>query len=376
MRNEILNGAVLGENLVFAKELDKTVAAAISDIEAQAKRYSNNSLSSTTGFVAESYHVGNYNIKSALSRKSLHAFREKNGNHGDYFIKDMKTGKIIEQGEMKFYSTAEKTENAMRGYGDRKLVGPKEQLEDIKNIARRRELSNKNTRPHVAKEHKTVGKNVADKIGNDRLSSDPKTLKEMKKLAKKAKKGNVKAIDAMPEMKEATVSALKSGALEGVKNGAIYGGGFSLVMNGIDVVKGEKDLKTALKDTSVDVVKSVADGAVKSAAASAAKTASLYVAEKTASNVAKTVLRSSAPVVVAVSAVEVGKHAVDLVKGEIDGEKFVEKSTKTVATTAAGYAGAEIGAAIGTAICPGIGTVIGGVVGGMAGSLGISTLFD
>jgi len=376
MRNEILNGAVLGENLVFAKELDKTVAAAISDIEAQAKRYSNNSLASTTGFVAESYHVSNYNIKSALSRKSLHAFREKNGNHGDYFIKDMKTGKIIEQGEMKFYSTAEKTENAMRGYGDRKLVGPKEQLEDIKNIARRRELSNKNTRPHVAKEHKTVGKNVADKIGDDRLSSDPKTLKEMKKLAKKAKKGNVKAIDAMPEMKEATVSALKSGALEGVKNGAIYGGGFSLVMNGIDVVKGEKDLKTALKDTSVDVVKSVADGAVKSAAASAAKTASLYVAEKTASNVAKTVLRSSAPVVVAVSAVEVGKHAVDLVKGEIDGEEFVEKSTKTVATTAAGYAGAEIGAAIGTAICPGIGTVIGGVVGGMAGSLGISTLFD
>jgi len=373
MKKEVLGGVVLSENVNFAHELDKVLEEGINDILSQAERYKNNSLSSATGFVAESYHCANFNAKSVLRREDLRAFREKNGNHGDYFIKDMKSGKIVEKGEMKYYSTAEKTENAMRGYKDRKLVGPEEQIEEIKKIAKRKSLSNKTTRPEVAKEHKIVEKKVSASIGK-KTKSDPLSLKDAKKLTKKARKGKVNSNDILP--KDATFEAMKSGAIEGAKNGAIFSAAFSTFENIQAVKNGRKEITEAVVDVVVETTKGAVDSAVKSAAGSAAKVAATKIAEKTTSSVAKSVLKSSAPVMVAVAGVEIAKDTVKLVKGEIDGEEFAKRSTKTVATSAGGWAGAEVGAAIGSAICPGIGTVVGGIVGGVLGSLGVSSLFD
>ena len=373
MEKETRNGAVLGENVVFAKELNSVVEEGVKDILNQAKRYKNNTLSSATGFVAESFHCANFNTKSALKRETLRAFREKNGNHGDYFIKDIKSGKIVERGEMKYYSTASTTENAMREYGNRKLIGPEEQIEEIKNIAKKREFSNRYIRPNVAKEHRIVKNKVSNSIGKD-IKSDGLSLKEAKKLTKKARKGKVDSNTILPE--NATIEAAKSGAIEGAKNGAIFSALFSSVENIQAVNSGAKTTKEAIVDVTVKTAKGALDSAVKSAAGSVAKTASKQLAEKTTNSVAKSVLKSSAPIMVAVAGVEIAKSAVDLEKGDINKEEFVKKSTKTVASTAGGWAGAEAGAAIGSAICPGVGTVIGSVVGGILGSLGISSLFD
>ena len=373
MKKETLNGMVLGENVAFSKELNKVLEDGVKDILNQAKRYQNNSLSSATGFVAESYHCANFNAKSVLRRETLMAFREKSGNHGDYFIKDIKTDKIIERGEMKYYSTAEKTENAMRGYGNRKLIGPKEQIEDIKKIAKRKSLSNKSTRPEVAKDHEIVVKKVSAYIGK-KTKSDSLSLKDAKKLTKKARKGKVNSNDILP--KDAIFEALKSGAIEGAKKGAIFSSAFSVIENIQAVNNGKKEVAKAVVDVMIETTKGAVDCAIKSAAGSAAKLPATKLTEKTANSVAKSVLKSSAPVMAAVAGVEITKNAVDLVKGEIDGEEFAKKSTKTVVTTAGGWAGAEIGATIGSVICPGIGTVVGGIVGGILGSLSIDSLFD
>ena len=139
---------------------------------------------------------------------------------------------------------------------------------------------------------------------------------------------------------------------------------------------GEKDGLEAFCDTSIDVAKSAADGAVKGAVGSMATAAATRVAAQTGSGFAKTVFRSSGPAVVAISTIEVGKHAFDFARGEIDGEEFVEKSAKTAATGGAGWAGAELGMMAGAAIAGPVGALIGGLLGGIGGALGVGALFS
>ena len=141
MRKEIIDGINIGNVKIFSNRIDNAINTAKKDIVDQAKRYKNNTFSSQTGFVAESTHIGSFNIDSAFKRSSLKAVKEKNGFHGDYKILDK--DKVIAKGEFKHYNNAKQTENAMRGYLDRELVGPKDQIEDVKKIAKRKALKNK-----------------------------------------------------------------------------------------------------------------------------------------------------------------------------------------------------------------------------------------
>jgi len=369
----ISDGANIANMVQFANRLDSAVKNAKKDIIEQAKKYQNNSLPSQAGFVAESTHIGSFNIDSAIKRSTLKAVKEKNGFHGDYKI--LKGNKVVAKGEFKHYNTAKQTENAMRGYGDRELVGPKEQIDEIKKIAKQKALKNRQTRPEVAKEHQQVHKKVTDSIKKENVSSKPKTNKEIKKITKKAAKGKIDTREILPDFKESIKSSALAGAKDGAKIGALFGGITSTVSNIKDVVDGKKDTKDAIIDTAKDAAVSALDSAVKNAAGSATKTASLYLAEKVGSQTAKSVLRSSAPVIVATTVIETSKDAIDYFKGDIDGEEFTKKAVKNCATSAGGWAGAEAGAMLGTMVGGPVGTVVGGIVGGIAGALGIGSLF-
>lgn len=374
-RNKTINeGANIAGMNQYANNIDDALQIAEKRIVEQAKRYKNNTFASQNGFVAEEVHIGSFNVDSTIKRSSLKAVAEKNGNHGDYRI--VKNGKTMAKGEFKHYTTAEKTENAMKGYGDRDLVGPKDQIADVKKVAKKRYLKNKNTRPEVAKEHKVVSKKATDTIKKDGVSSKPKTLKETKKITKKAMGGKVDRKELLPDFESSMKSSLKSGAIEGAKTGAVFGGCTSALSNAVDVANGKKNVKQAVKDFAIDTTLSVADSAVKNAVGSAAKTASLHLAEKVSSSAAKTLFKSSAPVIVAVSTVEVVKDVVRYANGDIDGEEVVKNAAKTTATAAGGWGGAEAGAMAGAAVGGPVGAVVGGIVGGILGSLGVGSLFD
>ncbi len=373
MLKDVVNGANISNLNRFSNNLDSAINDAKKDILEQAKRYKNNSLASQNGFVAESVHVGSFNIDSAIKRSPLKAVREKNGNHGDYKI--IKNGKTVAEGEIKHYNNAEQTENAMRGYKDKQLVGPKDQIKKIKKIARRKELKNKTTRPKVSKEHRNVKNNADDAIKKDGVTSKPKTLKQTKEITKKANKGKVDTTDLMPDLLDGVKNSAISGAIDGAKCGAIFGGGVSAVSNICDVFNNKKDCKEALVETTKDLTISVVDSAVKNAAGSAAKTGSIYMAEKASSEVTKRVLGSAAPVIVATTAVEVCKDLYKCANGEIDGEEVAYNTIKNTATSAGAWAGAEAGAALGAFGGP-VGAVVGGIAGGILGAVGISSLFD
>jgi hypothetical protein len=374
MRKEIIDGVNIGNVRNFSSNIDDAINTAKKNIIEQAKRYKNNTLSSQTGFVAEDVHIGSFNIDSAFKRSSLQAVKEKNGFHGDYKI--LNKNKVVAKGEFKHYNNAQQTENAMRGYQDRELIGPKDQIEDIKKIAKRKALKNKTTRPEVSKEHRQVQKNVKDSIKKEDVSSKPKTLKQQKKITKKAQKGHVDVSELLPDFKTTIKSSIKTGAIEGVKSGMVFGGITSIASNAKDVYDGKKNFKDAALDTTKEVAISTIDSAVKNAAGSAAKTASVYLAQKTANNAARRLLGSSAPTLIAMSSVDILKDTVECVNGNISKEELAKNSVKNVATSSGGWAGAEAGAMIGTMVGGHVGTVVGGVLGGIAGSLGISSLFD
>jgi len=374
MKKRAVNGANIGNLVNYANRIDSTLNEVKKDILEQAKRYKNNSLPSQTGFVAESVHIGSFNLDSAIKRSSLKAVKEKNGFHGDYKV--LKADKVVAKGEFKHYNTAKQTENAMRGYNGRDLVGPKEQIEDIKKIAKQKALKNRQTRPQVAKEHQEVYEKVTDSIKKDNVSSKPKTSKELKKITKKASKGKVDARDVLPDFKDSLKNSAISGAIDGAKVGAAIGGGISAISNIKDLADGKKSAKEALIDTSKDIAVSAIDSAVKNAAGSAAKTASIHLSKKVGNETAKKVLGSSAPIIVATTAIETGKDIIKYVNGDIDGKALAKNTVKNCATSAGGWAGAEAGATVGGMVGGPVGAVVGGVIGGIAGALGIGSLFD
>ena len=374
MKKRAVNGANIGNLVNYANRIDSTLNEVKKDILEQAKRYKNNSLPSQTGFVAESVHIGSFNLDSAIKRSSLKAVKEKNGFHGDYKV--LKADKVVAKGEFKHYNTAKQTENAMRGYNGRDLVGPKEQIEDIKKIAKQKALKNRQTRPQVAKEHQEVYEKATDSIKKDNVSSKPKTSKELKKITKKASKGKVDARDVLPDFKDSLKNSAISGAIDGAKVGAAIGGGISAISNIKDLADGKKSAKEALIDTSKDIAVSAIDSAVKNAAGSAAKTASIHLSKKVGNETAKKVLGSSAPIIVATTAIETGKDIIKYVNGDIDGKALAKNTVKNCATSAGGWAGAEAGATVGAMVGGPVGAVVGGVIGGIAGALGIGSLFD
>jgi len=372
--NKIIVDAVNVDSVrKYTNNIDDAISKAQKEILSQAQRYKNSTIASRMGFVAEEVHIGSFNIDSAFKRSSLKAVKEKNGFHGDYKVID--GDKIVSTGEFKHYNNAKNSENAMRGYGDRKLVGASEQVADIKKIAKKRALKNKMTRPEVSKEHTQVGKNVTDKIEKDGVFSKPKTLKQQRKITKQASKGKVDVGELLPDFKTNLKSSAVGGAMEGAKTGALFGGGVSVVSNVYDIFDGKKTKTEAVVDVSKDVVKSTADSAVKNAVGSVAKTASTHLATKVTHAGAKKVLGSSAPVIAGMVAVDTCKDIYKFANGDIDGGTVVKNTGKNVATAGGAWAGAEGGAAIGAMVGGPVGAAVGGVVGSIAGAIGIGSLF-
>lgn len=375
-------GAVLGENVGFTHVLHETLKNGTKDIINQAQRYRNNTTASMTGFVAESDHCATFNARKALERSPVRAVREANGHHGDYRIVKIdpfsKEETILREGEVKYYKTAEATEQAMRGYGDKQLVGPSDQVGEIVETANRKASKNhatgRESRIKVAQEHEEVARHVSDSISDGKTRSTPRTREEMEKIAKRAKKGDISEADILPPPEEGIKKAGLSGIKAGCKIGLIFNLPISSVKNFRAYRKGEKDVTEALVDTGLETLKGTLDCAAKGGAASAATAGSIYLAEKASNQLIKRALNSSLPAGFAIASIEIGKKGLKYLNGEADLGEFLEESGKVTVTSAGSMALAEAGAFIGTIVCPGIGTVVGGIIGGIGGSLGIDYL--
>jgi len=151
--------------------------------------------------------------------------------------------------------------------------------------------------------------------------------------------------------------AAKSGAIVGFVGGTVTGG----IDNFGRYKRGEKTGCEAVLDTAISSTKCGAETATISAGA-------VIVKRQMTHQFFERLGRSSAPIFIAQTVLEMGKDSFRAIGGQITRQELLDRTGKNVVKNGTSWACAEAGAVLGTAICPVIGTFIGGVSGGIAGS--------
>ncbi len=314
------------------------------------------------GFVHEAAHAESFNIDAAFKGGNSKAVMLGSTDKGspDIVLTDGRTG-IKTEYQSKVCKTAEKTSRDQRGYGSQKRLVPKDQLKGVKqhaarNVAKEQGKTNPNRRI-VEKEYREVHEHATDRVSNQDGSSKPMTRKETHRMADKAKNGAVKGSDLTGDIGARALDGAKVGA----KAGAIAGAGVAAAMGGYRAVKDYKDGKRtggeALGDFAEAAAYGAVDGGIKGAAAGAAGAAGRVLAERATNGIAKRVLGGNAPAAIAITGIEVAKHAIDLARGKSTFDEFKKASAGSVINGGVAYAGAEIGFFLGGPI----GAVVGGI---------------
>lgn len=304
------------------------------------------------GYMAEQYHVNNFNVKAVLEGSPYRArVCEPEGAYGknsvDIAIDNIKTGKKgVLRYQSKYGKNAEATEKLLNegNYNNQRLLVPKEQLEQLK--------------------EKFPTKSVTDHLGGAgdvKTTSDAISKEEMKQLQKEAQENNKLPKNDWSELgnKDLAIGIGKKAGQAGVK-AALFASGVGIVSN---VLKGEdiepdEVVKTAIETGADTGVKAAVGGAL--TVASEKEIISVIPKGTLPSTIAK----------IACVAVEDTKIMVKMAKGELTMTEGLDSMGKTSVSMYAGLTASAAGAAAGAAalgFIPVVGPVIGGVVGGMIG---------
>lgn len=338
-------------------------------IEQIVQQYKNAHIATKAGFVAEEYHAVTFNQDAVLKgRRDLFAHRiilngidpKKTNTNVKVDIELLKNGQEPLQVQVKYTGTTAQTAYnlAHPDYDGMVKLHPSDQ--DVKRISQLRLDTLQNSTRQHSEYPVPTNRNYLDNVENatDRLKYENVEGKPLSRAD---------ALSLADDVATLTKKALQTEALNAVKGGAIiggvYSGGVSFISNTAKVVRGEREVPEAMLDVAKDTAVGSLDGAVKGVASVAVKAALFRVG-------AVTVARSSAPIAVAVTVIDIGKDITQAVTGKIDGKELSSRAVQKAATGAGAWGGMELGAAVGTAVFPGVGTIVGGVVGGIAGHLG------
>lgn len=322
-----------------------------------AETYSATGRPQLAGRIAEEWHAGTFNRDAVLKGRSdlCAQTTASNGQHSAAAdIEVFQNGRIITKAQSKYNSSTPRTtfELSKKTYDGMQKLHPSDQ--DVGGLAGRRGKSGIEQRNYP-----DTAKNATDKLHYENIESESLSYSEAIHFADDA------TIAAKKVVQQEMLNAVKGGVIIGTA----VSGSISAVANTRQVLKGEKKLPDAAKDVAVDTTVGGIDGAIKGAVTIVIKSGLIRVGARSAA-------RSSAPVAIAMSAVDVGKDVGLAVTGKIDSKELTVRTGKHIMNSTGAWAGMEGGAAIGTLIFPGFGTIVGGIVGGVAGHIGTSILTD
>ncbi len=162
------------------------------------------------------------------------------------------------------------------------------------------------------------------------------------------------------------------------KYGAAFSGGASIVINSVELAKGDKKVGEAVGDITKDSISGAVDGSVKIMATGLVQQGIKHVAtspqikSQLLKQIARNTLRNgNVAFAIASTVVEVVKDGVSLAVGKIDGSEFAKRTVSNGSGGVAALSGARIGAIIGSRLGPvgaATGAFVGGVIGGITGS--------
>lgn len=307
------------------------------------------------GFIAEQYHVNNFNAKAALQKSEFRAKIPKEGqpyakNSFDVVIYNIKTGKIVHQYQFKYGKNAARTISLFKdgNYNNQGGVVPPEQLEEV-----RRGLPTKGITDHIG---------GTDKVD---IESDPLTKEEVKRMQTEAQESGVipRTDWNVYNTKELAINLGKQAGLAGMQ-AALMATGIGLagkVLSGEEVDGGEV-VQAALQTG--------ADAGVKAAAGGALTVAS----EKGILSILPKPIAPGTITKIACVGIENVKILWKVAKGELTISEGLEHMGRTSTAMVSGLAcagvcagtGAKIGAAV-LSWMPIAGPIVGGLIGGIVG---------
>lgn len=150
-------------------------------------------------------------------------------------------------------------------------------------------------------------------------------------------------------------------ALHGARNAALVGGVVAAVRNAGAVLRGEKSAREAARDTAVDTAAAAAVGAATGLVAGLARASFRRFG-------LGVLARTSAPVVVGLTAVDIGRDVLARSRRQITDVQLRDRVVGHLFVGGTTWIGIEAGAVLGTLVMPGLGTTLGAMAGGAAGS--------
>lgn len=363
------------------------------------------SLSVKQGLVAEAHHAESYNIRAASQGKNNHRASRDTGVHNDPKTDiRVKTPDEVVDFQLKYYGDADRTAAQMShpDYDDVGKVGPAEQIDGIKESAKRRAQRNQETRPEVSKSNQHTADNVDDNISAGGVSSDP--------LNRKGKGGSedlTKQAESKPDGPEYAHEAevrMDFNAMQyrnAIKSGLISGACMQAATELYDVLSSDKKLtqeecmaigkriatnavesagKAALVTGIQHVGQAMVDSASQAARQAAAKSATGAAASAVTSTVGKHLVKGNVAAVAATIAIDLGNNIYAFANGEIDSVEFaaatIGSSVQAVGGALAYSAGTATAAFMGQYVAAGIGqTAVLGTTLGALGPIAVGAVF-
>lgn len=305
------------------------------------------------GFIAEQYHVNNFNAKAVLEESPYRArvCVPESGQYGknsvDVMIDNLKTGqKGVARYQMKYGKDSQATTELLKhgDYANQRLVVPKEQLEEIRD--------------------RFPGKSVTDCIGGTEeipIHSDSLTKAKIKELQQNAQKhGILPKVDWNSyQTKELALNIGKQAGQMGIQS-AFLGVGINLVQKAVsgEPIEADEVVGTALTTGADTGIKAAAGGALK--VASEKGVISLLPPGTPGGTIAK----------IACVGIENVKILLKAAKGDMTMSEAMEHMGRTSVSMYAGLGAGAVGAGIGAAALgwvPIVGSLAGGVIGGIVG---------
>lgn len=207
--------------------------------------------------------------------------------------------------------------------------------------------------------------NTAQKNGNFKLAKQQQEkINELTKTKQNMKKSHVSNKEAMEARTSAKVSTFKDihnvshrAGIEGAKAGAVIGGGIAVVQNAVAVIRGKKDLESAVIDTAKTTGSSAAIGYISTYGSTALKG---YM-QNSSTALIRSLSKTNMPVAVVTTAIQSVNSIKQWISGDISGTECLTKIGKNGAATVSSMAYGTAGQIL--IPIPIVGAVIGSMVG-------------
>ncbi|QFY45174.1 hypothetical protein F6R98_17785 [Candidatus Methylospira mobilis] len=347
------------------------------------------------GFVAEAHHVGSFNIEAAAKGQNNHRATLDVGKVNDP-VADIRvtTPNGSSDHQVKFYKDGEKTAAALspEKYDGVGKIVPSDQVDSVKESARKQSMRNKDTRPGVSKSNQDTADNATDKLtsGDGKVSSKGLNRKDKgsaEELAKEAGKNenSLEYKDKARVRSEFNSMQYRNAA----KAGAVAGAASESVSILLEYMRSDEplDMDKCL-DAAQRVVLSSVKGAGNALLITGIQHAGQSLIDAAAAQTGKTIggtlgkqfIKGNVAAAVAQITVQLAQNLCKFSNGEIDSIEFasytIGGSMQVVGGSLAYGLGASAGTYLGTFVSASVsGYAIGGTTLGTLGVMASGAVF-